>query len=306
MNPPFRLSARDESRGGALVPVHPRGSSDPRGKDLLTIFVHGYNNEEYRALARWDDRTWPVLQRMTSHSVDGVALFFWPGDSGEIRPLSGARYPSRVRVAIAAGVELGRYLRKIAPWNRGLQVQFVGHSLGCRVVLSAVHQLAESPRTVPVVATLLMGAAVPEGDCGPAGPWSTGTAAAFGVAATGSGSSTGDVVLFSSDDTVLNREYRIGEWLARRSGVASVRPFRAVGLTGQPRERWSGQAQSCGLQHDDYPRHEKSLRYVAAMFGPLIEQVPAEQLPGASQLAEMWPGERRHESRRLATVPSLG
>ena len=301
-HPPYRVSARDRSTAGKLRPAYVRGGYDPSGFRLLTVFVHGYNNSEYRALARWDDHIWPGIRDLTNSPIDGVVLFFWPGDSHSIKALSATQYPDRVPTAISAGVELGRYLRHIADKNPGLEVQFVGHSLGCRVVLSAINQLSENPQTVPVARMLLMGAAVPKGDCTTPGQWRERVSDLFDATFGWRVVKNSDVVLHSRDDEILGGVlFRYGEYLARQQGLVSFGPHEAVGLKGGPRDRWTGEADSCGLKHDQYPRHPLALRHVAALFGPLVDRQFAERPTG-----ERFPGEQQPDERRLESAPASG
>ena len=196
-HPPYYVSARDQSTAGNLRSARVLGSYDPDGFSLLTVFVHGYNNSQARASERWNEKIFPGIRDLTRSLIDGVVLFFWPGDSHSIKALSALQYPWRVQTAISAGVELGKYLRGIARRNPGLQVQFVGHSLGCRVVLSAIHQLSEDPQAVPVARVLLMGAAVPEGDCCAPGLWREKVSDLFGAASGWKAVNNSDVILYS-------------------------------------------------------------------------------------------------------------
>lgn len=244
-----------------MVSARPRGSDDPRGFKSLTVLVHGYNNSEHRALARWDDDIFPRLRRLTSADFDGLLLYFWPGDAHRLKAVSSAAYPWRVRSAIDAGVELAEYLTRIAKLNDPkLTVRFVGHSLGCRVVVSALQALAELG-AVPVEKVLLMGAAVPEGDCDKGGPYQRAVATA------------GEVVLHSASDTLLRHVFPVGERVAQRlAHVPHVGSLTAVGLFGGPSGRWPAERDSCGLEHDEYWKQPVALGHVATMFGSLLER----------------------------------
>jgi hypothetical protein len=297
IGPPFRVSARAESAGGGLKKAEVLGYDDPLGEPLLTFFVHGYNNSEFRALKRWDNHIWPGIRGQTHAPIGGVVLFFWPGDKGTLKALSALSYPDRVPVAIAAGVELGRYVRRIADRNPGLRVQFVGHSLGCRVVLSAVEELANHPHVVPVLRILLMGAAVPEGDCSGSGRWHARIADTFAGALGPDVAASSQVVLYSQNDEILGAIFDLGERAARLRGLRSAAPYRAVGLTGGPLGRWDGEARSCDLKHDQYPTSKVALRHVAALFGPLIDRHLAE-----SRLSSRTASELRQDERNLESV----
>ena len=168
--PPWIVSARTQAKAGGLRPAQPIGGTPPGNSGLLTVFVHGYNTNEYVATFN-GNRMVEKIALLTARPIRDCVVFLWPGDSHPIKLFSSPLYFKRVQTAIDAGVELAEFLRARARDSQGLQVQFVGHSLGCRVVLSAATELTERPPRVPVVRLLLMGAAVPEGDCTGAGMW---------------------------------------------------------------------------------------------------------------------------------------
>lgn len=277
---------------------------------MLTVFVYGFNNDVPAEWERWSKKTWPGIEsRTTPQSGGGIAgkhgviLFSWPGDSNIGKAFSPLQYPWRVRPAIRAGVELAEYLKKIAEdGNPGLHVQFVGHSLGCRVVLSAIQQLSRKPQTVPVVRVLLMGAAVPEGDCAPRGPWPKKVSDLFSTVWNYEVSTSSDVILHSVNDQILGRKFLAAELVARRLGVESVGSHKAVGRTGGPsRDRWTGEPASCGLRHSDYLSDEDALRQVADLFGTLGYR-PLPGRPEDRRFLE----EEQLDQRQLASVPRLG
>lgn len=289
--------------GDGLTRARPVGWLDPEERHLLTVFVHGFNTDELKALKRWDKQIWPGVHKLLKRQTSDVMLFFWPSYSKSFMVFSPVLYPRVVPIAISAGVELGKYLTDIAERNPGLQLQFVGYSLGCRVVLSAVKQLSEE-RKVPVVRVLLMGAAVPEGDCTADGRWPDKVSDLFGVAQGQEVSRNSDVILHSGDDEVLGKTFRVGERWARKRGLESTGSVEAVGLKGGPRTspaRWTQKVELRSIKHEAYLRDERALQHVAALFGTLL----------ARQLAELSEGKRfldaqQPDERRLASVPPLG
>ncbi len=232
-------------------------------------------------------------------------VFIWPSDS--IISVFGAQYPWRVETAISAGVKLAEYLQKIAgKRNPELQVQFVGHSLGCRVVLSAVKELAKDDQNVPVVRLLLMGAAVPVGDCAEEGRWPDKVSDLFGAAQGSEVSENSDVILYSRNDRVLSVLFPLGERLARRRDPESSGSFEAVGLKGGPgRPRWTKEIDSCGIKHTDYLSDRSALRYVAELLGRLIDRQLAERPECKRSLGERQPDQRRLASRITSRVRGL-
>lgn len=307
--PPYHVSVRKP--GGGLKTAEVKGGWDPAGFALLTVFVYGFNNDVPDEWSRWSEKTWPGIRSLiTPHSDGGteenhgIILFSWPGDSTIGKAFSPFLYPWRVRPAIKAGVLLAEYLKKIAPHNSGLRVQFVGHSLGCRVILSAVGELATEPQ-VPVARVLLMGAAVPEGDCTGPGPWPKNAHDLFD-AAQGDGIAAGsDVILHSRDDEALGWKFLLGEKEARRLGVKSYGSHNAVGLTGGPDTvpvRWTGEVTPCsGLRHSDYLTDKGALRHVASLFGTLASLPSPTRSEGRRQLDQ-----HEEERRQLASAPRIG
>jgi len=285
------------------------GWVDPQDSSLITIYVHGFSNDEDKATQRWQIDIWPVIKRLISRPTCDVMLFFWPSDADITKVFSAGDYPHRVETAISAGAELAEYLWRISDeGNPKLRVQLVGHSLGCRVVLSAVQHLAERPQKVPVERVLLMGAAVPEGDCTGSGPWPAKVSELFNAPPGQRSAENCDVILYSRDDEILKGKFLYGEQKARQKGVGSS-DSPAVGLTGGPgdpgKERWTGEVAPCGLKHGDYLVKPSALRYVAAMVGQLVDRPMPERPQGQRALDERQPGKRPLASRFASSMRRL-
>lgn len=304
--PPYRVSVRDPDGRAGVYPAWPDGSWDPEDCVLLTVFIYGFNNDPGDEWDRWGKKTWPGIKPLiTPHSdggipgQHGVILFSWPGDSNNLADAFGPfLYPAKIRPAIDSGVELAKYLRKIASRNKGLHVQFVGHSLGCRVVLSAVEELASKPQEVPVIRVLLMGAAVPERDCTGQGPWPMKARDLFSVPQGYELAASSDIILHSRNDGTLKREFVLGEWAANpKSGFAN-----AVGRTGGPYpERWTGVVDSCGLKHSEYLTDPTALMHVADLFGTLAYRPLPTRSDDTRPLDQRQPG-----SRQMESTPRMG
>jgi len=308
---PYRVSARDPDGGGGVHPAFTDGSPDPEDYALLTVFVYGFNNDPGDEWDRWSKKTWRGIKPlMTPHSGGGIAgkhgviIFSWPGDSANLADAFGpALYPAKIRPAIESGVELAKYLKKIAAdGNPDLHVQFVGHSLGCRVVLSAVEKLAADPYEVPVVRVLLMAAAVPVGDCTGPGPWPKKVGDLFGAAQIYEIAANSDVVLHSSNDEILGRKFLFGEQAAALLGLKSSGSRVAVGRTGGPGpDRWTGVIAPCGLRHSEYLTDPTALMHVVNLFGTLVYR-PLSGRPKDKRLLD----QERLNSRQLASATRLG
>ena len=173
----------------------------------------------------------------------------------------------------------------------------MGHSPGCRAGLNAVNRLAEDPQTVLVTRIFLMGAALPKGDCKAPGSWPNRVRSLFDALHGGGIAESRDMVLHSRvEDRVLKKWSPSGERLARLLGLKPIGPYTAVGLTGGLGDRWSGEADSRGLDQDAYPSDPLALWHSTAFFGPLVDQRVMERYEGDRPLDEQFPDERRPES----------
>jgi pimeloyl-ACP methyl ester carboxylesterase len=292
-----------------VYPAWPDGSWDPKDYALLTVFVYGFNNDPGDEWDRWSKKTWPGIKFLiTPHSdggipgQHGVILFSWPGDSNNLADAFGLfLYPKKIGPAIESGGELAKYLKKIASCNKGLHVQFVGHSLGCRVVLSAVEELAREPQEVQVVRVLLMGAAVPERDCTGQGPWPMKVRDLFSAPQGYEFDAGSDIILHSSNDEILGLKFIIGELAAPKS-VKSPGFHNAVGLKGGPYpKRWTGVVDSCGLRHSEYLTDPTALMHVADLFGTLAYR-PLPARPEDTRLLD----QRQPGWRQMESAPRMG
>lgn len=298
----YRVSVSEKSKGGRLSFARPRGTRGPRGCHLLTIYVHGLNNHEYEALQRWDDDIWPGMDRLISRQTSDIMLLFWPSvlDIRKILSLL-EEYTLRVETAIGAGVLLSEYIKELSEDNPNLRVQLVGHSLGCRVILSAVQQLSEQPQKVAVARQLLIGAAVPEGDCTEQGPWPKKVSDLFRIKGRRL-SKNSDVILYSQDDEILGWKFQAAEAGARRRGLESFGSRKAVGLTGGPSpNRWTEVVHFPRMGHSDYLTEPDALQYVAGMVGRLVDR-PVSKRPEDKRLLD----EKKLGQRRLASMRPRG
>jgi pimeloyl-ACP methyl ester carboxylesterase len=250
---PIEISSRVRGRGGATVfPESQWGSLV--GYTKLTVFVHGYNVGEYDARAKWKVTHRDLRDALPASRLTNIALYYWPGDASPRREISALSYFTRVDIAVECGRDLAQLLIDTASHGPMLSVRFVGHSLGCRLVLEAARNLRGNAK-VRVDTILLMAAAVPEGLCEGDRAYTTPVARR-------------ELVLHSSADTVLRRWFRVGQRMARFRGELSPGPNRGpVGLSGQPRARWNGQLDSCGLDHGEYWTAPYSIKHIANLYG---------------------------------------
>lgn len=160
------LSVRDLDVDG---PVATRVKEEPprvlQGKSRAVIFVHGYNNT--RPVAReYYAKFTTALEKIYGESGrrvrDFLVAFHWPGDAN-LGPISFASYPLEISDAKASAEKLAAYLRELQGPNGGpIQLDFVAHSLGCRMFLETIRELLSSVEslTIRFGVVCLMAAAV--------------------------------------------------------------------------------------------------------------------------------------------------
>jgi len=161
------LSLRQQPEGGELsddVQVDVL-MSDALAENEIYVLVHGFNNhrgEAEFAYQGFRDRQTEQLQgpqyrRLTRQLRDT----FWPGDAEWVQPLDYVDfmvYPKAVGTARDAGKKLADYLIGL---DNQPTINFIGHSLGCRVVLETILEMKERHREALVGKLCLMAAAVP-------------------------------------------------------------------------------------------------------------------------------------------------
>jgi hypothetical protein len=239
----FALDLRSAPVGGAVVPARltlrtPTLDMLQQCSDVV-FMMHGFNVDRAHGMAELG-----AFGRQLTALRDGAAVaVLWPGDSS-IGPLS---YPFETNKADDSAVELATFIGDQLP--RPPRISFIGHSLGCRVVMETVRQLWI--KGIPVAQVLLMAAAI-DND-------SLGVSTAYQRAAQFTGR-TG--VLYSPSDSVLRNAYPIGNLVSALLHTASTTDA-ALGFTGpfssaSPPIATPSQVQAVGIpanagvNHGDY------------------------------------------------------
>lgn len=171
---------RDKGWSNALAPL-PAGerSARLRGRDVWFV-VHGYNCNRDRGImslgamaqeylgrgvqsAQYAGAAYDALgmPRPVFEAVEDMIPVLWPGDAPGIGFLKGASYPFEMTDVHRTAVEFGKLLRD--PETRPGRVNFITHSLGARVALDTLRELAASP-TPPAFGTVLMMAPAADDD----------------------------------------------------------------------------------------------------------------------------------------------
>lgn len=253
------LSVREKARGGSVVgdaKENPPGWMRLRSRIL--ILVHGYNNSLCAGCASYDH----FLKRVP-RGFPTVGRFFWPGDS---RPafLSGLAYPFKIDTAIESARALAEALGRLADRSVPLEIYFVGHSLGCRVILEALKASGEARLLRHVRAVCLMAAAVPVGFLEKGGRLEGGATRV-----------SGRLVLYSHSDGVLRWSFPAGQVLAAAMGKGagtSEASREAVGRRGNPVSFPTDSAHMTGNGHSDYWKDPRIFKHIAPLMGVAVER----------------------------------
>jgi pimeloyl-ACP methyl ester carboxylesterase len=154
---------RDPEGGKLLTPSVFHGALDAQARRECLVLVHGFNNSDSGAADAYfafRDAETKIFNPIDASVFEGrFGDTFWPGDAdwSFFDKLDFLIYPSAVHTAVKAANELANLLWKMPNLER---VDFIGHSLGCRVTLETLLLLRQ--RTLPMIGrVVLMAAAVP-------------------------------------------------------------------------------------------------------------------------------------------------
>lgn len=171
-DPDLMLWLRRDLEGGALLnpgELRPRASA----RRECLVLAHGFNNHAGEAAEAYylgfRTRQYAQYPELLPGSLEKrLGDSYWPGDAngpGLLDWLDFMVYPRAVGTAKRAGSLLAQAIRGLPNLER---VDFIGHSLGCRVVLEAAEDL--TTRGGPAIGRIcLMAAAVPSEMVGPGG-----------------------------------------------------------------------------------------------------------------------------------------
>jgi pimeloyl-ACP methyl ester carboxylesterase len=254
--PSLELYLRRKAEGGKLL--HPgalKGALDAKARRECLVLVHGFNNTDSEAAAayfgfraRQQDIFAPTDPQYFEKQFGDA---FWPGDAdwwSFFDKLDFLVYPAAVHTAVNAAKELADLLWEMPNLER---VSFVGHSLGCRVVLETLPLLRT--RTLPMIGrVVLMAAAVPSEMLEYGGQF-------HGLLMELAAEGTAIRVLHSMQDTVLHYAFPPGQSLAGGKEASA----RALGRFGPspliPGYRATlSQREIAGAGHGDYWGHSKT------------------------------------------------
>lgn len=222
------------------------------GKGLV-LLVHGYNNNREQACEAYEGffaRQKEIACLGPGRPLADNKLFvevYWAGDA-KWGVASFLFYMGAVTNAKDTGVHFARLLRQLAERAEPLEVQVIGHSLGCRVIFEVLRHLAGASK-LRVTHVAFMAGAVPLSLLEDPGDQAC-LRHAFDAAMRNSQGAARS--LFSPDDVVLTGAFPLGQSLAK--GPEGVMPV-ALG-----RDFWQAlvepqrftQYQVHGANHSDY------------------------------------------------------
>ena len=162
--PYLEFYLRRDLEGGKLrVPGELRGRPDAQARRECLVLVHGFNNSDsgagdaYLAFRNSETRIFNPTDASVFERSFGDT--FWPGDAdwSFFDKLDFLVYPAAVHTAVKAANQLAALLTRMPNLER---VDFIAHSLGCRVALETLLLLRK--RALPMIGrVVLMAAAVP-------------------------------------------------------------------------------------------------------------------------------------------------
>lgn len=255
-NPNLIFDLRQDVEGGdLLIPGQIRGGMGVYSRRECMVLVHGFNNHAgeaataYQGFRKSECATYDNLQPETLEMLLGDT--FWPGDAdwpGPVDWVDFSVYPRAVGTAKEAGPVLGEVLQKFPRIER---IHFIGHSLGCRVVLECLLYLQKQGfPLLKVGGVCLMAAAVPIHMVESGGRFAS---LLDGLSIAG----TKILVLHSTKDTVLHYAFPPGQTIA---GDGEGRFPTALGRFGPPHSMRGIIFQETieGAGHSDYWGNAKS------------------------------------------------
>jgi len=282
------LSVRVEPAGGAVADhVQVLGAVRPEGRRSLVLLIHGYANSQATASGSFDsciNHLETIAGQSNSNLISPVFKFYWPGDT-KLPVISQLSYPWEIGAAVDSAVKLSIFLQGLAgPGATPVEIHFVSHSLGARVVLEAVKHFVAAGANSPVLfrSMSLMAGAVPTHMAGD--PKQLQTAALIPGKRQ---------VLFSSSDLVLMIAFRLGETLAGEGFFPE-----AVGSYGHPNGMWQQQNLK-GYEHWDYWPSPLAASYLGNFL-----DVPVPVPPPPNMIAQRAGPEQR--SLPVAAIPDRG
>ena len=250
--PPLQFLLREKLEGGNIrSPGKFADDFVAASRTSCVVMVHGFNNTDGEAALAYDGFRKRLTEAFgaTRQALDArLGDTFWAGDAdwGWFDFADFGVYSRAIGHAHQAANELVALLERMPNL---IEVEFIGHSLGCRVVLETVHHLVAAGGGPRIRRVCLMAAAVPMEKVEPGGDFHPTLTA---LAASG----TEIFVMHSRQDKVLHFAFPFGQAM----GGPGERSWRALGRDG-PNPLMPGyhgtldEMPMTGADHGDYWGH---------------------------------------------------
>ena len=259
-----------------------RGKRSRLTDSRLIILVHGFNVDLEGARGTYKEFYEKLRVQVGPTPIEryGTFLgFYWPGDH-QSWPASVTTFPARIPVAQLAGRQLAEFIKQCLRPDQ--EVFFVAHSLGCRVVLETLYEIAVlnasgTARLATVRGVFLMAGAVPYRLC------------EDGAILRRRDPKLRDWVIHSTSDRTLTGAFPGGEWLFSEGGGE------AIGRHGWPiasPPRWHRNVRT-KLDHPDYWK----------TWPRVIENVPTMLGDVAPHQLVEWPDSSRPPASPAKSLP---
>ncbi len=296
----FRLSVRSDlepNHGGEVRDeVYDPDRLAMSGASHILILAHGFNNTAKEAQESYNKQLEALQEAgLDKRPVgpDAIALFQWPGDLA-ISPIRNAiidslGYSLDLRQAFKAADRLADFLASLPKAGgepAALKISFIGHSLGCRLILEALNRLNRGAPSFDVVS--LMAAAVPVELILAGKPLVPRIAVPRRL-----------LKFFSEKDLVLQFAFPAGQQLASNQGIERAAYREAVGRHGNPAGFGEPNPRH-NNGHSDYWKDKVAAKVFVSTLDPTAplpligREIGAHDLPAQNEM----PG-REMQSRNL-------
>lgn len=260
---PGELSVRSDATGGDVL-SQVSGSLGAYGSQIVFLF-HGYNDSFAVASQSYASffQNFPAAGNpLRDKWQPAIHPCFWPGDKSW-GPVSFASYALEMGPAKQSAAAFADFVSTLhAPAGGTLDLCFVAHSLGNRVVLELLFALEAMKAAGRLSSQIqfkgfcMMAAAVPVSMV-------ESNASLYAAATLSAARRT----LYSEADTVLHFAFPIGETAAFEGFFPT-----AVGRYGQPQSDWTGEAEMFlsaghGYNHGDYWSQPNTIPQISAFLG---------------------------------------
>ncbi len=254
------LTLRKHPRWGTMQDKVEPNAYWPGIRPSNVVLIHGYNVNFSKAKNDYDTFFKQLKTAdVSEHFISGITTFYWPGNAN-LGILSTGAYPIKIYDAIDAAEKLSSFLEDHFRQYPKVQLAFVAHSLGCRLILEAISNILQKDKSLEsrIRRTTLMAAAVPIS------------------MVKYPGSRLYDIRdstiplsgLHSMHDMVLLGAFPVGQLLGIDGMLRG-----AVGFWGWPKALWTDGDFRLKIGHGDYWSNAMATQFLAHKFGIPLKRI---------------------------------